>query len=80
MTEKEAVDVSHIEGLRAAEFIDHPSVEKDEYDIIEKKAAINFDLPTHGGLKLTLSNGDVIFIFTSEWCDVHYLKMGGLLK
>lgn len=31
-----------------------------------------FDLRTHGALQLTLSNGTVLVIGTSEWCTVSY--------
>ena len=31
-----------------------------------------FELSTHGALKLTLADGTVLVISTSEWCTVDY--------
>lgn len=32
----------------------------------------SFELGTHGALKLTLADGSILIIGTSEWCTVDY--------
>ena len=64
------LDVSDVRGITEALDIEWSSRDYEGKPAVEP--AITFDLNTHGALKLTLANGDVLVVGTSEWCSVDY--------
>lgn len=66
----EKLDVSGVPGIAEALDIECSGREFEGKPLGQPTKV--FDLGTHGALKLTLANGIVLVIGTSEWCTVHY--------
>ena len=66
----EIIDVSEIDGIKEAKYISWDEREDVETDI-------EFNLPTGGGLALTLENGDVFIFTTSEWATLEIKRASG---
>ena len=64
------LDVSDAPGIAEAVDIEWSSRKYDGMPI--GACTKSFELGTHGALKLTLADGTVIVIGTSEWCIVDY--------
>lgn len=66
----EKLDVSGVPGI--AEALDIEWSSRDYEGKPPGEPTKVFDLGTHGALKLTLADGTVLVIGTSEWCTVDY--------
>lgn len=64
------IDVSDVPGI--AEALDIDWSVRDYEGKPTGEPTMSFDLGTHGALKLTLSDGTVLVIGTSEWCTVDF--------
>lgn len=66
----EAIDVSSVDGIAEAIAVEWSSRSFDGEPL--GKPTHSFDLGTHGALKITMENGDVLVIGTSEWATVDF--------